>query len=149
MRQFFSKFWNDDYVIRDDVIRYPDIPTDSSWPNEQSGITSFYELWDRKSRISLMRVPLSKTIELNQKWISLTRVLRTDGHRPSLCENRVRYFDFLVELHWHCLLYWSKILKIFKIYSLVHGTCNVFWFFQEVFRLKTNLWEKSHRISRE
>ena len=60
MRQFFRKISNDDYVIRDDVIGYPDIPTDSSWPNEQSGITSFYELWDRKSRISLMRVPLMR-----------------------------------------------------------------------------------------
>ena len=62
MEQFSPKFSNGDYVIRDDVIGYPDKSTDSSWPNEQSGITSFYELWDRKSRISLMRVPLKLDI---------------------------------------------------------------------------------------
>ena len=49
-----------------------------------------------KQFIQPLTYRLSKTIELNQKWISLTRVLRTDGHRPSLFENRVRYFDFLV-----------------------------------------------------
>ena len=49
-----------------------------------------------KQFIQPLTYRLSKTIELNQKWISLTRVLRTDGPRPSLFENRVRYFDFLV-----------------------------------------------------
>ena len=58
MRQFFRKISNDDYVIRDDVIGYPDKATDSNWPNEQSGITSFYELWDRKFGESLARVSL-------------------------------------------------------------------------------------------
>ena len=66
MRQFFPKFWNDDYVIRDDVIGYPAKATDSSWPYEQSGISSFYELGDRKSRISLMKVPLIGSKSLSQ-----------------------------------------------------------------------------------
>ena len=58
MEQFSPKFSNGDYVIRDDVIGYPDKSTDSSWPNEQSGITSFYWLWDRKFGESLARVSL-------------------------------------------------------------------------------------------
>ena len=59
MEQFSPKFSNGDYVIRDDVIGYPDKSTNSSWPNEQSGITSFYVLWDRKFGESLARVSLS------------------------------------------------------------------------------------------
>ena len=59
IRSFLSKSWNGDYVIRDDVIGYPDIATDSNWPNEHAGIISFYQLWHRKIGRSLARVSLS------------------------------------------------------------------------------------------
>ena len=58
IRSFLSKSWNGDYVIRDDVIGYPDIATDSNWPNEHAGIISFYQLWHRKIGRSLARVSL-------------------------------------------------------------------------------------------
>ena len=42
----------------DDVTGYPDTVIDSSQPNKQSGMTSFYKPWDRKSRIPLAGLPL-------------------------------------------------------------------------------------------
>ena len=93
MRQFFRKISNDDYVIRDDVVGYPDKSTDSSWPNEQSGITSFYELWDRKFGESLARVSLNHfetretLVEYFCEYIKLNMIFiveKRQGHREGL-----------------------------------------------------------------
>ena len=95
MEQFPPKSSNGDYVIRDDVIGYPDTATDFSWPNEQSGITSFYKLWDRKFGESLARVSLRAF-----SWRWTENKFRFTYQKCKHIENALNFWFQILEITW-------------------------------------------------